>query len=148
MDIEKRRKQKLKWYYKNKEQEVKRSREWRKKNIEQARENQRNWSEKNRLHVRERDNKYLAKIKHQALEAYCGDDISCICCGEKYEIMLSIDHIGKDGAEHRRKIGSKSKQLYLWLRKNNYPLGYRVLCINCNVTLGTTGSCPHSDLTQ
>lgn len=31
----------------------------------------------------------------------------------------------------------------LWLKKNNYPPGFRVLCMNCNFSLGMRGYCPH-----
>jgi hypothetical protein len=33
--------------------------------------------------------------------------------------------------------------LYLYLRANHYPLGYRVLCMNCNFAIGHYGYCPH-----
>jgi hypothetical protein len=33
--------------------------------------------------------------------------------------------------------------LYLWLKRNNYPTGFRVLCHNCNLAIGFYGYCPH-----
>jgi len=32
---------------------------------------------------------------------------------------------------------------YRWLKQNNFPEGFRVLCINCNFSLGIYGYCPH-----
>lgn len=148
MDILNRRASKLRWYYKNSKSENKRSKQWRKDNIEQARATQRKWYSENMEHVRKRERDYNARIKLQVLKEYCEGDIKCLCCGEVHIIMLSIDHINRDGAAHRRVIGRGSGRLYAWLRKNNYPPGFRVLCINCNMTLGTTGTCPHSNLTQ
>jgi hypothetical protein len=34
--------------------------------------------------------------------------------------------------------------LYLWLKQNNYPPGFRVLCMNCNFAIGHSGYCPHN----
>lgn len=49
---------------------------------------------------------------------------------------LTIDHINNDGAEERRKIRGDRRQgggymQYSRLRKANWPIGYQVLCMNC-----------------
>ena len=67
----------------------------------------------------------------------------CACCGEDREPFLCIDHIGGGGAKHRREIGVGGSWFYLWLRRNDYPDGYRALCHNCNMALGLYGECPH-----
>jgi hypothetical protein len=33
--------------------------------------------------------------------------------------------------------------MYVWLRDNGWPEGYRVLCHNCNSARGLYGYCPH-----
>ena len=33
--------------------------------------------------------------------------------------------------------------LFQYLKRNNYPPGYRVLCMNCNFAMGHFGYCPH-----
>jgi hypothetical protein len=43
---------------------------------------------------------------------------------------LEIDHAEGGGNQHRRKIGWS--RLYHWLKRNNYPEGFRVLCPTCN----------------
>lgn len=30
-----------------------------------------------------------------------------------------------------------------WLKRNDWPKGFRVLCHNCNSSLGYYGYCPH-----
>lgn len=79
----------------------------------------------------------------------------CYCCGESEPFFLTLDHINNDGADHRRKLGGQqggknatgSRQLYEWLRRNNYPSGFRVSCQNCNSGRYRNGGiCPH--LTQ
>jgi len=84
---------------------------------------------------------YRRRLKQDALDAYGGN---CECCGEdKYEFM-AIDHINGGGKKHRdnNKIGG-GQQFYRWLKNNNYPAGFRVLCHNCNMAHGLYGYCPH-----
>lgn len=74
---------------------------------------------------------------------YGGDPPKCVCCGETYLEFLSIDHINGGGRKHLKQIGCYGQGFYAWLIKNNFPEGYRVLCINCNFSLGHYGYCPH-----
>lgn len=88
------------------------------------------------------------KLKIEVLIRYGGNPPRCNCCGEHLIEFLTIDHIGGGGAEHRRQLGNGSlgnggSKLYRWLRKNEYPDGYRVLCQNCNFSHGVFGYCPH-----
>jgi hypothetical protein len=68
----------------------------------------------------------------------------CRCCGENTSIkFLSVDHI--DGRKHlpqeEQKLGGKG--MVFWLKRNNYPDGFQILCFNCNMTKGIFGTCPH-----
>lgn len=78
---------------------------------------------------------HYAALKLAAFNTYGGP--VCVCCGETLLEGLTIDHIGGDGAERRRARGGKS--LYWWLKKNNYPSGFQVLCATCNQAKGTGG---------
>lgn len=83
------------------------------------------------------------KLKIDAINAYGG---KCDCCGiDNYEFM-AIDHIYGNGNKHRKdnKIGG-GQQFYRWLKKQNYPSGFRVLCHNCNMSYGLYGYCPHQN---
>jgi len=95
------------------------------------------------------------ELKLAALMAYGGP--SCACCKEEHLEFLTIDHIEKNGAEHRREMlkekgwkgderGMSGSHTYLWLKQNNYPPGFRVLCFNCNFSLGHFGYCPHGGI--
>lgn len=81
-----------------------------------------------------------ALLRAEVIERYGG---RCACCGESAFYFLTIDHINNDGAAHRRQIGRAS--LYKWLRDNDYPKGFQVLCYNCNCAKGRygLGVCPH-----
>ena len=67
----------------------------------------------------------------------------CACCGELRASMLTIDHINNDGHEHRLEIGHDGNAIYRWLKKNNYPEGFQVLCSSCHISKTRLGVCEH-----
>ncbi len=84
-------------------------------------------------------------LKFKTMRAYGG---KCACCGESALEFLQIDHEKGDGAAHRKATFGGSRtgcghDMYLWLEKNNYPEGFRVLCANCNHATHHNGVCPH-----
>ena len=76
---------------------------------------------------------------------YGGNPPKCACCDETRYEFLTIDHINGGGKQHLKKIGW---HIARWLIKNNYPSGFRVLCLNCNFAFGHYGYCPHSGKTE
>ena len=68
----------------------------------------------------------------------------CACCGEKQVEFLAIDHINNDGAKHRREVGSRN--ISTWLIANKFPLGFQILCHNCNYAKSLRGQCPHQSI--
>ena len=83
-------------------------------------------------------------MRIDALNNYSdGTEPHCMCCGEKEIKFLCIDHINGGGVKHRKQI--KGGNIYLWLKKNNYPSGFRTLCHNCNSAFGFYGECPHNE---
>jgi hypothetical protein len=85
-------------------------------------------------------------IKHRVLSHYSKGEPICECCGEKDLVALSIDHINGGGNAHRRSLKSSERSgiaFYLWLQRNNFPSGFRVLCLSCNFSRGRFGYCPH-----
>lgn len=101
------------------------------------------WYSKNKKHVRQRAKGYRLKIKIEVLGHYASGLLRCACCGDSHIEFLSIDHIDGGGTKHRKKIRISGNKFYFWLRRNNYPKGYRVLCNNCNMAFGAYGYCPH-----
>ena len=69
------------------------------------------------------------RLKKAVLSHY--GPLKCACCGEPHIELLTLDHMNGDGAAHRKKH-PKAKNLYIWLRQNDYPPGYEILCFNCN----------------
>ena len=84
-----------------------------------------------------------AQRRLEVLIHYGGKQPSCRCCKERQVEFLTIDHINGGGYQHKKKHGIGS--IYLWLRVNNYPKGYRVLCFNCNLSRAIYGECPHGN---
>lgn len=84
--------------------------------------------------------KWHNAIKEEVFNAYGN---RCVCCGETKKEFLTIDHINNDGREHREKVGAQG--VYLDIKKQGFPKDkYRILCMNCNHSLGIHGYCPHN----
>lgn len=83
------------------------------------------------------------ELKLEVFNHYSLDGrIECQCCGENHLEFLTLDHLDRKGIEDR-KIFKCSTAFYSWLKKNHYPRKLRILCLNCNISLGTYGYCPH-----
>ena len=81
------------------------------------------------------------KTRKECLEYYGGE---CACCGCKTYEFLAIDHIHGNGKKHVIEIANKN--LCRWLKTNNFPDGFRILCHNCNMAKGMKKNnykCPH-----
>jgi hypothetical protein len=109
------------------------SKKYNKENVQRNRENRKKWMEANPDYytLRYRERRGLVFEHYGQL---------CACCGESNKEFLTIDHIKGGGSKHREEIGPG---LYEWLIKNDFPEGFRTLCWNCNLSLGSYGYCPH-----
>lgn len=77
-------------------------------------------------------------LRTDVLRGYGG---RCDCCIEDRLEFLCLDHIEGGGSKHRRH--ESNVVLFNRLRRQGYPKGkYRVLCHNCNFSLGAYGYCP------
>lgn len=84
------------------------------------------------------------ELKIKVLSHYSGNPPTCVCCGESFVEFLSIDHMDGGGRAHCERLKMHGGfRFYRWLEKNDFPAGYRVLCMNCNFALGRFGYCPH-----
>lgn len=142
------------WAPKNPERAREYARIWRKNNPEKVkaiskRDYEKNkekhyalcakWASEHREENRQRANAKNAQLRTEAINAYGG---KCVCCGEIEFAFLAIDHINGGGNKHRKIVGASS-QFIRWLKKNNYPTGFQILCHNCNLAKGFYGACPH-----
>lgn len=80
---------------------------------------------------------YRRQLKLDVIAAYGGQ---CECCGETRWEFLTLDH--KEGrAPGERELGDT---MYRKARDEGYPSRYRILCYNCNCSLGHLRYCPHA----
>jgi hypothetical protein len=62
-------------------------------------------------------------------------EIKCATCGISDLSLLTIDHINNDGYKDRKNnpaFRCGGHTLYRWLIINDYPVGFQILCHNCN----------------
>lgn len=104
-----------------------------------------NYCERHANEANIRRKKYTLKYKLLVLDMYGGR--FCIGCGESDMCVLSIDHINGNGNIHRKidNVGTGTT-FYQWLIRNNYPEGYRVLCMNCQFRSKQGVKFPHERL--
>lgn len=88
-------------------------------------------------------NALIADLRDETFAAYGG--ACCACCGESQIQFLSLDHINGNGNKHRKETGNAGgHRFYRVLKKQGFPPGYQVLCMNCNCGRHRNGGiCPH-----
>ena len=99
--------------------------------------------EKDRINSRRVSKNTIIKLRNECLEHYGKE---CYCCGINLLQFLTIDHEEGSGNIQRKKLfgyNISGMHMYRWLRKNNFPKGYRILCMNCNWATRYGGACPH-----
>lgn len=111
---------------------------WYYSNLEHARKSSRDHAKKRRLTPEGREKNRLngeksrSELKHFIYSKYSNGTMLCGICGEGRSDCLSVDHIGGGGNKHRAENNVKSGYgFYQWLKKNGFPDGYRILCMNC-----------------
>lgn len=106
------------------------------------------WRLKNREKRRPQRNTYARKresMNRLEVLSHYSPSLTCQCptCKTNNSDMLTIDHINNDGKKHRLEINHRN--IYHWLKNNNYPPGFQVLCWNCNKCKGSFGECHHKN---
>lgn len=89
--------------------------------------------------------RHRLRLKFDVLAHYGNGEVVCACPGCKVSDIefLGIDHVNGGGTRERKETGRGGASMYRWLRLNDFPSGYRVLCHNCNQARGLYGYCPH-----
>jgi len=106
--------------------------EYRHRTLEMHREKVAKWRRNHKEECLEINRRSQRKRRFEVLSHYSVGEPRCARCGFTDLRALCIDHINGDGAQHRRETPNASKDIYSWLKKNNYPEGFQVLCMNCN----------------
>ena len=112
------------YYHKNREKVLERVRLHYQENKEKIKEWHRNYADAGYRA------KWYLKKKLEILSHYSNGSMRCAYCGFDDIRALSIDHIDGGGAPHRKMTGN---DIYGWLKRNGFPEGYQVLCMNCQL---------------
>jgi predicted restriction endonuclease len=127
--------------YKKKKREYQKRRRQNLEIVKKEKEYAKKYSEENKEVMIIRRKERSTRLRNIVLEHYGG---KCVCCGESQIEFLSIDHVNNDGAIERKEKHLRGPNLYSYIIKNGFPNSYRVLCYNCNMSLGMHGYCPHN----
>ena len=79
--------------------------------------------------IKEQRIKKNLDLKKEVLSHY-SPELKCIKCSYNDVRALSLDHIEGNGRKH--KLSNNINHMYRWVKKNNYPQIFQVLCMNCN----------------
>lgn len=98
--------------------------------------------ERNRQKMNEQCRDYKRRLKAEMVAAYGG---RCECCGEAEITFLTLEHVNRDGADHKRRLGTNGGHaIWLDLKKRGWPKdGFTLLCWNCNCSTKNGAACAH-----
>lgn len=122
-----------KYYEEHKEKIHSYNMEWIKSNREKQKEYSKKDYQKHIEKRRSRHKEYIQELKSDVLTHYGNNELKCVLCGFDNPLALTIDHTNGGGAIHRKQLGGGGMKVYLWLKRNDYPKGYRTLCSNCQL---------------
>jgi hypothetical protein len=128
----------VKYYQDNKEKCDKRSKKWYKNNKQKKIEISARWYAANLESIK---NKRI-ELKRICMEHYSVDG-GCVCCGTRELSFLSLDHIGDDATEDKKKRDVWHLK-YITIIKEGFPKGLQTMCFNCQWGKRINGGfCPH-----
>ena len=111
------------YYLDHKEEDKERNKEYTKQ-----------WRLDNPEKVKLQGQRSVQRLKVHVLFHYSKNDPSCVRCGNADVDVLCIDHIHGDGNQQRKRDKTGlGNAFYGWLKRNNFPEGFQVLCWNCNI---------------
>lgn len=99
-------------------------------------------TKKGKINCDKKRHKFRDNLKLKIIEYYSKGKNCCECCGEKQRLFLTVDHINNDGFKDK----ISGHYLYIWILKNNFPDGFQIYCMNCNLGKHLNhGVCPHKN---
>lgn len=137
------------WYRQNHDTVLPRKRKahtrWRRRNRDHVRRKSREHYRANREALQRRDKQLRDAVREGVLFHYSSGAMACLCCGEKHSEFLTLDHI-RGKRNYPEELRCSGFTLYERLKARGFPEGFRVLCLNCNGSMGFRGYCPHGVL--
>lgn len=117
-------------------------REWARNNPDSRHASTNKWRAENKEKAQAINRGTHRRRRLKAL-ALLGD--RCLCCGERHQSMLDIDHRFGGGSKERREQSGNNNATYREIRTMPDPKSkYQVLCSNCNQSRRRNGgTCEH-----
>lgn len=148
-----RRKYRHTWYLQNRQKYLEQTKDYYEAHKEDMDNYRRSYYKENKDKISKYCRTYREKLAWEVLSHYGGNPPKCVCCGENNILFLTIDHINNNGRQHRRELSKRtdggSRMIYTWLKNNNFPDGFQVLCYNCNCGKArNNGVCPHIEIVK
>jgi hypothetical protein len=112
------------WCDKNRESVRAANSKWRKNNLEKVKAKDKRYRKTNKDKINRRNKEIRKNVFIEVLNHY---GHVCHVCGS--EQNPCIDHIGGNYGNSPKSGAS----LWFWLKKNNFPPGFRTLCNACNI---------------
>ena len=97
------------------------------------------WHERNRARSNASARALREKLWDRVLVAY---GPYCSCCSEARREFLTVDHVNGGGRAERALLRTTAMMLRKII-KDSFPPTIRILCMNCNLSYGVRGYCPH-----
>ncbi len=99
---------------------------------------QKKWKKENPERSKFLNREERRRLKLLVFKHYCKTKtVKCKTCGFKNIDALALDHIENNGATQRKAVFNKrtaaGTTFYRWLKRNGFPVGFQVLCFNCNI---------------
>ena len=88
-------------------------------------------------------------LKNKILLHYCQGTPKCMCpqCPITAPELLTVDHIKGGGRKHIKSLRTAGGTgLYQWIKKNNFPPGFQILCGACNMSKSGRLQCARAGL--
>jgi len=106
------------------------------KTTEKRRVSSRKYYQEHKEYYRTYGQNYYRAARLQVLSHYSDGMPKCAACGLTDIDILCVDHIDGGGNKHREELFGNphccGNTFYCWLKKNKFPVGYQILCYNCN----------------
>lgn len=123
------------------------NKKWTKNHPDQVKASLKKYRESHRGQFRDYTNYQNKLLRREVLIYYSKGVPQCACCGELIYEFLTVDHIDKSVYKLHKKYTYGTKLIW-WIVKNNFPEGFQILCMNCNLAKSIRGICPHITMIQ
>ena len=124
------------YYKKNKLSILIKQKEWRRRNKERINKERRDryWADaQHHRYINQQRTELYKVIRYDVLSHYSNGTPRCNYCGVDDIEVLCIDHVEGGGKEIRGTTNLWGAKLCWYLKRNDYPTGFQILCANCNL---------------